>query len=313
MSVIFNLLNKIKDIFFSRSSRKKNIFTIIAILTTAAILGWLLYSNKDVLTSYTWKLNFKFLFISFLVYSLILLLTVYVWANIMEKLGKNIPFPRHFKSFCISALGKRLPGTVWYIAWRAEMYKDDYSIKLVTIASGIEMAVTIIAAIIVCVFFSLSIITQYQWSIWAILFLLILSMVVLHPKFVNWLFSKIKIEIKTIAYRNILVWVALYAIIWIFVGTLLFTISNIITPGDIMQLPYYIGITALTGVLSRLLFFSPTNFGFNEVSLSLLLSNVIPSSLAVIVAVSNRLIIMTFEILWAVFSLLVERNSKINK
>ena len=65
MSVIFNLLNKIKDIFFSRSSRKKNIFTIIAILTTAAILGWLLYSNKDVLTSYTWKLNFKFLFISF--------------------------------------------------------------------------------------------------------------------------------------------------------------------------------------------------------------------------------------------------------
>jgi hypothetical protein len=55
------------------------------------------------------------------------------------------------------------------------------------------------------------------------------------------------------------------------------------------------------------LLFSPSVFGFGEISLSLLLSGILPSSLAVIIAISNRIIIMFMEILWALLSLFASR------
>lgn len=282
-------------------------FTIGAVLITVAILGYLVFSQWHTLISYPWRLRPEYLGLTFAIYTVILALTVFVWARMMESLGKKIAFTKHFRSFTISALGKRLPGTLWYVLWRAQVYGEDSSIKLVSVASAIEMAVTIIAAVFTCLIFSISLITQYQWSLIGIGVLLAISVVVIHPRFVAYVLKRMKVEVNDLRYTDLIWWIGLYILIWIMIGAMLFTIGNFFTPIALVQLGYFIGCVALVGVLSRLLLFSPSLFGFGEVSFSLLLSSIVPSSIAVVIAVSYRLIVISFEIIWAVISILIEK------
>jgi hypothetical protein len=290
-------------------SKKRNIFfTLGTILFTAGILGYLIYSQWDVLIKYPWKIQPASIGWAFIVYSIILFFNVLTWTSIMKSLGSKVSLGTHFRSTCISALGKRLPGTFWYVVWRAEIYREDVSARLIAFSSGVEMAVTVVAAGITCCLFSISLIMQYQYSIVGIIIVLLVSLIILHPRVIQWILKKLKVETIQIPYKNMLLWISLYIIIWIMVGILLFAIGNIFAPISWDKISYFIGSVALTGILSRLLLFSPSTFGFGEVSLSLLLSNFLPSSLAVIIAISNRIIIIIFEILWAVFSLTLSHS-----
>lgn len=295
-----------KDKFLS--NKTKGLVTLVAILFTTVILGWLMFSQWEVLLNYDWKLRPLFLLAGIGVYTIVLLLTVYIWAKIVESLGKKIPYYQHFYSFCISALGKRLPGTLWYIAIRAQIYQDEFPIKIVTVASGIEMGVIIVAGIIVCALFSIPFILDYQWSIVGIMLLLIVSIIAIHPKFIRWVLKKVKVENRVIQYKQLITWILGYVAVWVLVGTLLFLISNFFTPTSTQYWNNFIGIMALTGVLSRLLLFSPSMFGFSEVSLSILLTTIMPSSIAVIIAISNRIITIVFEIIWAIIAYLTNKH-----
>jgi glycosyltransferase 2 family protein len=297
---------KLKDNFLKNKS--KGLVTLAAIILTTGILGWLLFSQWEVLVSYEWSLRPQYLLIGLGVYSIVLVLTVYIWAKIVESLGKEIPYYQHFYSFCISALGKRLPGTLWYIAIRAQIYQGEFPMKIVTVASGIEMGVIIIAGIIVCSLFSIPFILEYQWSIAGIILLLIVSAIAIHPKFIRWVLTKVKVKNRDIQYKQLITWILGYVVVWILVGTLLFLISNFFTNTSIVYWNNFIGMMALTGVLSRLLLFSPSMFGFSEVSLSILLSTIMPSSIAVIIAISNRIITIIFEILWAIIAYLANKH-----
>jgi hypothetical protein len=226
----------------------------------------------------------------------------------MNKLSHKVPFRKHFTTFCISALGKRLPGTLWYIAWRSNLYKEDgYSSKLIILTSSIEMIAIVIAAVVVSLLFSLSLISKFTYSLIGFLIIILAILIFLHPKINRKIFQKLKVDFKKFNYKDLIKWTATYIFIWLLNGTLLFSFSNLFADIKLSQLDYFIGAVALTGVLSRLFLFLPTHFGFGEVSLSLLLSGIMPSSLAVVVALSNRIIITFFEILWASFGLVINR------
>jgi glycosyltransferase 2 family protein len=294
----------------NRNNRRNRIaFTILAVLLTTAILGYLIYSQKELLLNYDWSFHPAYLGSAFIVYTVILAINVLTWASIMHSLGSKVDIGTHFRSTTISALGKRLPGTLWYVWWRAEIYKENFSTKIVTFASAIEMSITIIAAVIVCALFAIPIITQYKFSLIAIIILFAISLASLHPRVMQWLLRKMGSEDIRVGFGNLLLWVTLYFIIWILVGVLLFNVSNIVTNISPDKISYFIGSVALTGILSRLLLFSPSTFGITEVSLSLLLSAIMPSSVAVVVALANRILIMSFEVIWAFLSIILGRHS----
>lgn len=312
---LHNLLSGIENIIRSKSYKSSKINQILLvgiILLTGFVLGYLVFSNWDALINFDWNLRPAYIGISFILYSAILFLTVFVWKMVVESIGHKVAFKIHFVSYCISALGKRLPGTLWYIAWRAKIYGNEFSAKFVTFTSGIEMAVTIIAAVITCSIFSIPLILKYKYSIYFIIFLLGMSIIVLHPKFIKWLLGKYNIEARAVKYKYLIVWIIIYIFIWCLIGIMLYAISNIIYPSPITQINYFIGTTALTGVLSRLLFFSPVKFGFGEVSYSLLLSQIMPSSIAVIVALMYRMVVVSFEIIWAIISYTIAKREITN-
>jgi len=300
--MINKALPLLKKIWSSKTTQK--ILTIGSIIITTGILSWLIFSQWDLLKSQFVNFRPSILVICFLIYSVILLLTSSVWAEIMNKLGHKVAFSKHFLTFCISALGKRLPGTLWYIVWRANLYKEDgYSSKFVLLTSGVEMVTIVIAAVIVSLMFSISLISQFNYSIIGFLIIFIASILFLHPKIQEWIFTKLNVDLSRFSYKAIINWTLRYIFIWILIGSLLFSFGNLFSRFPISKIGYFIGATALTGVLSRLFLLLPSHFGFGEVSLSLLLSGIMPTSLAVITALTNRILITCFEIIWAVVAI----------
>jgi hypothetical protein len=112
-------------------------------------------------------------------------------------------------------------------------------------------------------------------------------------------FRIFKVAETDIKYKNILSWLFIYSLAWILGGIVLFLIGNVVTNISIQQIGYFIGGWSLVGVLSTTVFFLPTNMGITEIGLSLVLSNIMPSSIAVIIAILARLLMIFFEVIWA--------------
>ena len=309
--MIQKVIHGLKNIWGGRFARKA--LTIVSILLTAGILGYLVYSERDVIIIIMQDFRPIVLIYSFIIYSAILLITSIIWAQIMNNLGHKGVFKKHFLTFCVSALGKRLPGTIWYVAWRANFYKEDgYQGRFIILASGIEMAIIVIAAAFVSLFFSIPLIQQFSYSLIGFIIVIIASLLLLHPRIKQWIINKYNIEISNFDYKDIITWFLAYVLVWLLVGILLFSFGNLFSEFDITSLGYFIGTTAMIGVLSRLFLFLPSHFGFGVVSLSLLLSGIMPSSLAVVIALSNRIIITFFEIIWAIIAVIITRVSDRN-
>lgn len=309
-------VNRIRTFFeFIRNLLQKRsikiIFSIFAIFFAVGVLGLLLFREKDALINYVWKFQPWALIASFLVYFVDLLLVVWVWGMIMHSLGSKVVFWQHFRSFSIANIAKRLPGTVWYVVWRGDMYRQDgLSVKTTTLASGVEIAVSIFGGVLATFLFAIPILVKYPAGIVAIVVLIIICLIFFHPRMLSRILKLMRSDIQLFNYRLVLEWIGLYFFVWVIGGVILFQISNIVYPIGLEYLGYVIGCWSLVGISSYLLYFLPSNLGFNEIGISLLLSAIMPSSFAVIVAVISRAVLLIYEIIMAAVSWLIEYKNK---
>lgn len=285
-------------------------FSILAILLTAGVLGLLVYRQRQVLFEYPWRFHLVPALLSFVVFSLAMYLSALVWAWMMNTLGKKVDLRRHLRNYTLANVTKRLPGTIWYIASRAKMYQEEnIDIKLTALVSGMELAVTILSGLVVCLGFSIPIILQYHITPWILVGLFLLGCVLLHPRIMTGLFRLLKIDAGVFRYKDILRWIIVYSLIWILGGVTLFLIGNIVSELPLNSLSFVVGSWSIVGVLSSTLIFSPSNFGVTEIGLSLLLGQVVPTPVAVIVAILVRVLLILFEIAWAVGWIVYEQLS----
>jgi hypothetical protein len=238
-----------------------------------------------------------------------LLLVVIVWAWLLNSMGKKIKLSTHFIYYSLSNITKRIPGTIWYIASRAQLYKSEQiNAKITTVASGVEFVILIMSSILVSILFAIPIITRYAYSPLLFILVILIGGVMIHPRVISWILSKLNIESVALDYRLILKSLLIYTFIWILGGTVLFFIAKSIYPLELSNLPYVIGAWSFVGFITSVLLFLPTNFGLTEVGLSLLLTNIMPSSIAVIISIMARIFITIFELFWAGTSFLVQNR-----
>jgi hypothetical protein len=309
------ILNILKSIYtraitvFNKFNRK--IITIISICISLAILGILVYRQREVLFTFEWQFRPIPIILTFLLFSFTLFWAAIVWGWILNSLGSNVEYIKHVRYYLISNLAKRIPGTIWYIAGRFQLYAADGVNKNITaVASGIEMILITLAGILLVLAISTKTVIQYYHSPLFLILIFIVGIVILHPKVIRWVMKKRKIEAKSINYFFIVKGICFYVLSWIVGGILLFEIGNIIYPIANTFIIYFINSWVLVGVISTILFFSPSNFGVTEIGLSLLLSNIIPSSIAVIIAIAARIIIILIEITWTGLFLLITHPQK---
>ena len=295
---------------FTRGRRIQRLTSIIISLVAVAILGYLVYRQKEILLSYPWQINPALYLLSFFVFSIDLFLVAIIWGWIMNTIGKRLDYQKHIRYYIISNIAKRIPGTLWYIASRAQFYqKEGIDYRLTSLASGIELAVSIMSGVLVSLLFAIPIVLNYGLNPLVLAGILLVGILLLHPRVTDWIFRLLKVEATQFGYQRTIQWLIAYVPAWIFGGIVLFIIANSFIPIPLHQIGYVIGSWSLVGIVSYLLFFSPSNLGVTEVGLSLLLANIMPAPIAVILAITTRIAIILYEIIWALIWLNVKSSS----
>lgn len=281
--------------------------TLLAALLMAAltmgVLGALLWRDRELLLSHDWQIRWQPLVGALALFGVGLLMAAAVWADIMAALGSRLGAATHIRYYCLTQLTKRLPGTLWYVAGRGYLYgRQGDSLGLVTVASGVELAVSVLAGALVSLgFWAVSALEVGSEQRWALAALAAAGLVLVHPRLIGWVMARVGRQLPvSLPMARLLVWVIGYALIWVIGGLILNLAIRALLPdidlAGAQTWAYVIGAWSLVGVLSVTVFFLPSNLGFNEVGLSLLLARILPSSFAVFVAVFVRVLLIVFEI-----------------
>ena len=274
--------------------------TLISVAVTALVLGYLVYRQREIILTYHWQFRPIPLLLSFVIFSVALFWVSVIWGWIINHFSKKLVFHKHIRFYIISNLAKRIPGTVWYLASRFQLYNTEgLDLKITAIASGLEMVLITLAGILVTLLFASQTLLEYHISPFIFIIIFIVGLIIIHPKVIQWALRLKSVEIQSFNYQFVIKGIAAYVISWILGGAVLFETGNLIYPIGIENLPYFITSWSLVGILSTILFFSPSNLGITEIGISLLLSKVVPSSIAVLIAISTRILMILFEILWA--------------
>lgn len=299
--------NKQKLAGFLAKKWVTRLISAFMLLFTAGMLVFLIFRQKDVLLSYTWDLNWLPLMVALVIHLPVLLLGAYVWAQMIDSLGPRLSFAHHFRAFCLNMMARRIPGTFWYVAYRAQAYQQHgFSVKQTSVASGVELAVSIISGGMTALVFGLLIGSTI--NAWLFLFIFIAGIVFLNPLSLKWIFHKLSMQQIEIPAGRLLHWILLYVLLWILGGLILMLIAMVFYPMPLRLTPHVVAYWALVGTVTQLLVFLPSNFGVSEVSLSLLLSQHMPSSIAVIIAVAARVVFIAFELFWSSLTLIFVKD-----
>lgn len=273
----------------------------ITLIISLSILAFILFKERDVLLTYNWQIEYIYMFYSFVIYSVGLFCASLIWSNVMNEMGSNLSAREHIQIYIVSNVIKRLPGTVWYVASRGFLYKQyNESAKLVTSATAVELLVSIAGGLLLVGFWA-DLISESTTIQTGLLITGILILIFLNPKILGWLFNRAKIgkEIK-IKFRSLVLWIFSYSVIWVLGGSIIFMIAKAMYQNILIEnWSYVIGSWTLVGILSTVMFFFPSNLGVTELGLTLLLSQIMPASLAVILSIMSRIALILFELIWA--------------
>ena len=283
----------------------------LTITASCSILALLIYRERDVLLAYDWDLRWSYIVASFVVLFIGLILAAAVWADMMRVLGSRASWAQHLRNYSIAHLARRLPGTLWYLAGRSYLYKQQGdSVRLVAVSSGLELIVSVASgATVTLAFFAFLIAELPRSYLVGTAIAAGLGILTMHPAVVRMLLARMRLrnDAASVGYGSVIRWFAVYALIWLLGGLILYLIAAAVTPLPWSNLAYVTGVWCLVGVISVAVFFLPSNLGITEVGLSLLLTNIMPSSVAVLVAIMARLLITLYEIVGVGMILLVLR------
>jgi len=301
--------------FLQRKENRRNLFLAVGIsLIAVIVLGYMLWRQKEALLTYSWNVRLEYIPLSFLAFSLSLGTVAWIWAQIINTLGYKQPFIAHFRNFSIANFTKRLPGTIWYVVGRAALYKSaTVPANLVVVASGIEFLISGISSILISIFFSITLLERlkipYHTFIIITIVGLAVTIIALNPRTISWLFRHLKIPTQQVHYSKVLQWIGGYCLVWLLNGLLPFCVGNIIAPINIQYVPLFIGSVAIVNLLTSMLLFAPSNLGMTEVGLSVLLTVILPSSVAVVLAILSRFLLTLYDLTWALIAILLIHQS----
>ena len=293
------------------------VISVIIILFSLFGLSYLVFSQRDILINYDWKIDLTSLFIAVSLYVVSFLLAVFIWGKIIEISKPNLSYWTNLKHYSITNLGKRIPGSVWYIPLRFQHYKDQTTSKRsILIYSIIEVISIYYASVIVSAIFAHSFYKNYPFLIFIIVIVSTVFPLTVYSKSVKkilHLIINVEINFNNFFPKHIIKFIVYYIILRILGGLFLYFVIQSIFFIDSDYIFYIIGCWSLSGLWNLFLIFSPTNIGLTEIGLTFLLSSMIPTPIAVVVSIMIRIAILFIEIIITIIILLVDNIKKFEK
>ena len=295
----------------------KKILTILFILAVFFFLSRNICQNWEQISKHKWNFNYLSLTASFLFLSCGLFLTAGAWVLILNKVNGNLGLKKGLRIWFCSSLARYVPGKVWIVLGRAYLCeKEGLSKSGVFISIVLEMALTIVSGMLIFLF---SLLFWFQKELWNyLIFSLLLAPIgmLLHPLFLNKIVnlglrlakkSQVKLDIAPIEVLKLLLF---YILIWLVNCAAFYFLANSIYQTPISKFLSFSGIYTIAGVSGLLAIFAPAGLGVKEGMLTILLSLHIPTSIATIIALLNRIWFVLTEMVCVGLSILFAKGVK---
>jgi hypothetical protein len=302
--------------FYASHSR---IIKVLLYLVWAALFTFLAYTvwkSRQQLLLYLVNANYSQFIIIIVIYLIALLLAVLNWSVIMHAFDSKISLWIHAKIYLVSMVSRRIPGTIWYVGGRMLLYKQLGVPSINTAsASGIEFIISFIAdALLAAIFIPLGINLSKTWLI-PLGIVVILGLYILRPT----MLSKIMVRLKhplaqPVRTEQVIGWLFLRLALVLTGGLMIFFTIRIFTPIGIESLLIVLGARALSGAAGMLTYLLPSSMGASDLTLLAMLSTIIPTPLATVIALLVRIYTTLFElIIGFIFFILLNKSFPFSK
>lgn len=304
-----NLKSRIEN-FLSRFIPKR-IQKLIGYGISACAILYLIYmlvDNWQSLRQYEWNINYYHLLGSFLTYVLAVIIAGVVWIGIMKYFQNNSGGGiNHLRVFCISRLGYRIPGPLLQIPGRVYLYKGQADNKAILLSSGLEMFIMLVSAGIISLFSA-----DIKWnfiivliSLVGIIFLLWISL-----KLTRKVIFRIDNTIQQLSFPMFLTWIILHVIVWAIGALSIYLLIKSFYPLDVNSFKGIIWSWGVSGLVSIVVTILPAGLGLRELSLSLLLSNFVPTGIAALTSILSRFLLLLFDFIIAIITYFIPTQSR---
>lgn len=306
---LINWINRMAHALFA--GRWRRVVTGLFLGLTAVVIFTVLYSNRELLRTYEWHIQPYWLLVATVVMCGSMFLGGWAWHLVAKRMAGVGNGRLNLKIWWYANLAKRIPGVVWYIASRAILYEQaGISKRTTSLLSGLELALIFVSGIITTLltlpFWVLPAeITQNLSRAWFLLILLPLSLLLIQPRVLEKIWQKLSHEstIQPLRWGDTLYWLGVYMLIWALGGVVMFSTINFFQTLPATQLLATIGMWALASSVSLAGAITFTSIGVREVSLTLLLTQLMPLPVAIITIIAIRLLWLAGELITAVISL----------
>jgi hypothetical protein len=298
-----NLVRRLRRVegFLRKPALRRAIGGIVMVLSFG-YLGHILARHWSDLAAYDWQINYALAGVGFVCYSVALGCAVLGWSLIMHRLTPSTTFSKHLKYYVYANLLKRLPAPLLDMVGRVYLYdREGVGKPLMVTASLLEWAVLILSGIVVYLLTSPFMPLPPVWRSPLIpLGLLVFGLLLVRPKTLRTIlgfFGRGELAVS-FTYRDLLLWLAVYSLVWLAGGVVLHVGITSIYALPVDRLPAVVGIWVVSGLIPTVMLITPVGLGLKEVTLSFLLGYLIPTHLAVIVALLMRVALILFELVW---------------
>jgi len=286
-----------------RSRPFKVISAIGLVVFSAAFLGYLVYKNWSIISTYRWQINYAQLALTSVFDLCAYALAALAWHSIIKRLAGVASLSLNLRAYCYGTIAGRLPGVAWNIATRAVLYAQrEVSEVVVGLASLLEIGlITLSGVLFYLALAPFTVSYSSRLGSWPLVVALALGILLTHPRAVTFAVRRTKRGAMPISlrYQDTLRWLVIYVGTWVFSGLLLFTTIRVAYNLSARYLLQVLADWTLAGIITSFATFAPTTLGLKEVALTLLLSRYMPQHIAVAAAVFLRLLMVSYSMLWA--------------
>ena len=301
---------------FLFTGKRQRVVTAVFLAITTLAIGSVLYSSRETLQTYHWDIRPSWLAPAIGLMLISMYLGAWAWHRLVTDVAGVGNGRLNIKIWWYANLAKRIPGVVWYIASRAFLYEQaGVSKRTTSLLSGLELALVFISGIITTLltlpFWALpSEISSNLSRAWFLLLLLPLALLLIQPRILEQIWQRLSPEtaVQPLTWRNTIIWVAIYMLIWVAGGIVMFSTINFFQALPLHQLLAIIGMWALASSISLAGAITFTSIGVREVSLTLLLTQLMPLPVAIITIIAIRLLWLAGELITALISLKLAPN-----
>jgi hypothetical protein len=269
-------------------------------------LVWFVVRQWNQLPDFDWRFSPGWLLISALGVLLFYFLQGEYWRLILHALGEDIPARPGRAVWGKSLLARYVPTNALMIVGRVVMAERYGVTKRVCLASIVyELVLGFGTAVIVGAYFVIRLPSlQDQPARWAILALIPIVLVVLHPRvfapLANFGLRKLGREPlpKTLPFGRVLELALLYMVSWAMIGLGVFGFASALQSIDMSDFPYIAAAYPVAFCVAVLTFVVPSGLGTRDAALATAMTAVLTGTVATAIAVGFRIFQTAIELIY---------------